>query len=68
MANKEKFKAKFENIKGNLVLWGFDTERDLNMAIKALDRLCIAMACESLYDINLFLEKYRREEAKHDGL
>lgn len=60
------FKDKYENIKGNIVLWGFDTERDLKLAMKALDRLCIGMAGESLYDINLFLEKYRREVAKHD--
>ena len=56
----EKFKEKFEAIKGNLVLSGFYTEHDLQLAIKALDRLCYGMAGESLYDINLFLEKYRR--------
>ena len=60
----EKFKEKFEAIKGNLVLSGFDTEHDLQLAIKALDRLCYGMAGESLFDINLFLEKYRREAAK----
>ena len=60
----EKFKEKFETIKGNLVLSGFDTEHDLQLAIKALERLCYGMASESLYDINVFLEKYRREAAK----
>ena len=60
----EKFKEKFEVIKGNLVLSGFDTEHDLQLAIKALERLCYGMAGESLYDINLFLEKYRRQAAK----
>ena len=60
----EKFKAKFEAIKGNLVLSGFDTQHDLQLAIKALDRLCYGMASESLFDINLFLEKYRRRAAK----
>lgn len=60
----EKFKEKFEAIKGNLVLSGFDTEHDSQLAIKALDRLCYGLAGESLYDINLFLEKYRREAAK----
>ena len=60
----EKFKEKFEVIKGNLVLSGFDTEHDLQLAMKALDRLCYGLASESLYDINLFLEKYRREAAK----
>lgn len=59
-----KFKQKFEAIKGNLVLSGFDTQHDLQLAIKALDRLCYGLAGESLYDINLFLEKYRREAAK----
>lgn len=60
----EKFKAKFEAIKGNLVLSGFDNEHDLQLAMKALERLCYGMASESLFDINLFLEKYRREVAK----
>lgn len=60
----EKFKEKFEAIKGNLVLSGFDNEHDLQLAMKALDRLCYGLASESLYDINLFLEKYRREAAK----
>ena len=60
----EKFKEKFEAIKGNLVLSGFDTQHDLQLAMKALERLCYGLAGESLYDINLFLEKYRREAAK----
>ena len=60
----EKFKEKFEAIKGNLVLSGFDSEHDLQLAIKALERLCYGMAGESLFDINKFLEKYRREAAK----
>lgn len=42
----EKFKAKFEAIKGNLVLSGFDTQHDLQLAIKALDRLCYGLAGE----------------------
>ena len=60
----EKFKQKFEVIKGNLVLSGFYTENDLQLAIKALERLCYGLAGESLFEINLFLEKYRREAAK----
>ena len=66
MVFKEKFKDKFEAFGGNLVLWGFDTERDLKLAKEALERLCRIMAGESLYDINRFLEKYRREDAKYD--
>ena len=60
----EKFKEKFEAIKGSLVLSGFDTQHDLQLAMKALDRLLYGLASESLYDINVFLEKYRREVAK----
>lgn len=66
MTNKEKFKEKFEAFGGNLVLWDFDTERDCKLAKEALERLCRIMAGESLYAINKFLEKYRREVAKHD--
>lgn len=64
----EKFKGifnlNFGAFKGGLVLSNFDTEHDLNLAIKGLERLCMFMAGESLYDINRFLEKYRQKAAK----
>lgn len=66
MKNKLKgyYNVDFGGFKGNLVLRGFDTENDLRISMDALDRLCVIIAGESLYNINLFLEKYRRISSK----
>ncbi|MCH5315450.1 MAG: hypothetical protein J1E81_06020 [Eubacterium sp.] len=57
-------KGIFKHYNGNLVLSGFDTEHDLHLAEKALERMLNSMACESIYAINKVLEPYRRKAAK----
>lgn len=56
------------NFGGNLVLTGYDTERDLNMAKKDIERMLMIVASESVYNIMKFLAPYRAEMAKREEL
>ena len=58
------YKKVFKAHDHNLVLSGFDTEHDLRLAEKALERLLSVMAEGSIYAINKVLEPYRRKAAK----
>ena len=60
----KKYDDVFKHYDGNLVLHGFDTEHDLHLAEKALERLLTAMAEMSFYAVNKELEPYRRKCAK----
>lgn len=61
---KNRFDDVFNHIDGNLVLRGFDTERDLELCKKALERMLTCMAEMSFYKVNKELEPYRRKCAK----
>lgn len=56
------------NFGGNLVLTGYDTERDLNRAKKDIERMLMIVASESIYNIMKFLAPYRAEMAKREEL
>lgn len=58
------YKGIFKHYNGNLVLSGFDTEHDLKLAEKALERMMCVLACGSIYELNKELEPYRRKAAK----
>lgn len=53
---------------GNLVLMGYDTERDLNKAKQDIERMLMIVASESVYNIMKFLAPYRAEMAKREEL
>lgn len=52
------------NFGGNLVLTGYDTERDLIKAKKDVERMLIIIASEGLYEVVRFLAPYRAKAAK----
>lgn len=54
------------NFGGNLVLRGYDTERDLNKAKKDIERMLTVLSERSVYDIIKFLAPYRAKACKHD--
>lgn len=56
------------NFGGNLVLSGYDTERDLNKAKKDIERMLMILSSESVYNIIKFLAPYRAEMAKREQL
>lgn len=56
------------NFCGNLVLSGYDTERDLNKAKKDIERMLMILSSESVYNIIKFLAPYRAEMAKREQL
>lgn len=56
------------NFGGNLVLTGYDTERDLNKAKQDIERMLMIVASESVYEIMKFLAPYRAEMAKREEL
>lgn len=58
------YKDVFKHFDGNLVLSGFDTEHDLELCKKALERMLTCMAEMSFYKVNKELEPYRRKCAK----
>lgn len=60
----KQFSSVFKHFDGNLVLHGFDTEHDLKLAEKALERMLTALATMSMYTVNKELEPYRRKCAK----
>ena len=53
---------------GNLVLWGYDTERDMNKAKKDIERMLMNLSSENVYNIIKFLAPYRAEMAKLEQL
>lgn len=53
---------------GNLVLIGYDTERDLNKAKNDIERMLMIIASESVYNIMKFLAPYREEIARLEEL
>lgn len=56
------------NFGGNLVLRGYDTERDLNKAKKDIERMLMILSSESVYEIMKFLAPYRAEMARIDEI
>lgn len=60
----KQFISVFKHFDGNLVLHGFDTEHDLKLAEKALERMLAVLATMSMYTVNKGLEPYRRKCAK----
>ena len=56
------------NFGGNLVLTGYDTERDLKKAKADIERMLMIVASESVYNIMKFLAPYRAEMAKREEL
>ena len=64
----EEKKMGIPNFGGNLVLSGYDTERDLNKAKKDIERMLMILSSESVYNIIKFLAPYRAEMAKREQL
>ncbi len=56
------------NFGGNLVLTGYDTERDLKKAKEDIERMLMIVASESVYNIMKFLAPYRAKMAKREEL
>ena len=56
------------NFGGNLVLSGYDTERDLKRAKEDIERMLMIVASESVYNIMKFLAPYRAKMAKREEL
>ena len=56
------------NFGGNLVLTGYDTERDLNKAKQDIERMLMIVASESVYNIMKFLAPYRAKMAMREEL
>ena len=56
------------NFGGNLVLSGYDTEKDLKKAKKDIERMLMILSSESVYEIMKFLAPYRAEMAKREEL
>lgn len=52
------------NFGGNLVLTGYDTERDLKRAKADIERMLMIVASESVYNIMKFLAPYREKSAR----
>jgi hypothetical protein len=50
--------------KGNLVINGYDTDKDEKRAVKDINRLLIILAGMSMSEINKYLEPFRRKVAK----
>lgn len=50
--------------KGNFVLHGYDTERDLERAARDVKRALAALAQGSVYEVVAELEPYRRAAVK----
>lgn len=50
--------------KGNLVIRGYDTDKDEKRAVKDINRLLIILAGMSMCEINKYLEPFRRKVAK----
>lgn len=61
-------KTGIQNFGGNLVLSGYDTERDLNKAKKDIYRMLMLLSTESVYNIMKFLAPYRAEMANREQL
>ena len=61
-------KTGIPNFGGNLVLSGYDTERDLNKAKKDIERMLMILSSESVYNIIKFLAPYMAEMAKREQL
>lgn len=66
--NDRSKKVGIPNFGGNLVLSGYDTERDLNKAKKDIERMLMILSSESVYNIMKFLAPYRAEMAKREEL
>ena len=49
---------------GNLVLWGYDTKRDLNKAKKDIERMLMILSSRSVDKIIEFLAPYREKIEK----
>lgn len=56
------------NFGGNLVLSGYDTERDLKKAKADIERMLMILASESVYNIIKFLAPYRANVARREEL
>ena len=50
--------------KGNLVIRGYDTDKDEKRAVKDINRLLTILSGMSVSEINKYLEPYRRKVAK----
>lgn len=50
--------------KGNLVINGYDTDKDEKRAVKDINRLLLILAGMSMCEINKHLEPFRRKVAK----
>ena len=55
-----------DNLGGNFVLKGYDTERDLQKAIEDIERMLMLISSESLTNIMKFLSKYRAKYASYE--
>ena len=66
MGNSEDRKKRLcvSNFRGNLVLTGYDSERDLKKAKTDIERMLMILASESLYNIMKFLAPYRAKASK----
>jgi hypothetical protein len=49
---------------GNFAVHGYSTEKDIQRAIKDLERLLTVLSMTSLYEVNKILEPYRAKGAK----
>ena len=61
-------KVGIPNFGGNIVITGYDTERDLNKAKQDIERMLMIVASESVYNIMKFLAPYRAKMAKSEEL
>lgn len=50
--------------KGNLVIRGYDTDKDEKRAVKDMNRLLTILSGMSMFEINKYLEPFRRKVAK----
>ena len=67
-AENRRNKLGIPNFGGNLVLTGYDTERDLKKAKADIERMLMIVASESVYNIMKFLAPYRAKMAKREEL
>lgn len=68
MNEARRLKDGIPNFGGNLVLTGYDTERDLKKAEADIERMLMIVASESVYNIMKFLAPYRAKMAKREEL
>jgi hypothetical protein len=55
-----------KNFGGQMLLTGYDTERDLKRAKKDVERMLTLVAGQSIYEIMHFLAPYRAKFAKFE--